>query len=301
MTAAPAVLASAPGSLLTEDGQLEWNGLVVGPGTPFQLAAEGLTGWADLPGIDFGDANRPAQHGAWAGEALAQPRTVGATVWILADSPGEAADLLDAFCRATALGRSEDWLAVRTHGRTHAVRGRVAQRVVPLDRQYARNGVAKAAVQWVCTDPRRYTPDEATAETPLPQRGLGMPYPLVYPVGYGDPGASGSVDAENTGNAGTYPVITVTGPVRMPRIVNQATGLVLEYDIELGAGERLTVDTAEGTVQLGAGASRLHTATVASAPEQAWTLVPGRNPVVFRAPEGGAGARASLRWRSAFL
>ncbi|MFD0571655.1 hypothetical protein ACFQ0T_23635 [Kitasatospora gansuensis] len=133
-----------PGSLITRDGQLQWGGLLMGPGTRYQLTAEGLTGWHDLPGMDLGDSPRAADHGSTPGTRLAQARTVGATVLAMpgrstdpaqdwqsvADDPDPATALTELRCH-TGLLAGEQWLAVRLHGVVRAVRARVSARVVP--------------------------------------------------------------------------------------------------------------------------------------------------------------------------
>jgi hypothetical protein len=291
----------SPGSLITRDGQIEWAGLLLGPGTPYQIAGEGLSGWADLPELDSTDANRPTAHGAWPGSRWAQSRIVTAGVWLLPEDSATAGDLLEAFVGATAAEDTEQWLAVRLHGRTTAVRARVRQRVIPLGATYATGGSTRASVQWVATDPRRYDPQQQSVTVRLPQYGTGLPYPLTYPLAYGDPSVGGSAVAADNGNAPVYPTVVFSGPVTRPRLISQRTGRVLEYDLQLAAEEQLVVDTSEGTVLLGGSASRIHTATADSAPEQTFVLLPGDNPLDFRSPSGEPAANVELTWRSASL
>ncbi|NYI05257.1 phage distal tail protein [Allostreptomyces psammosilenae] len=292
---------AAPGSLITRDGQVQFGPLLLGPGTPYDLSAEGLTGWIDLPALDTADVLRPWEHGAWPGDQWAQPRTVAGTVWLLPDAARAPNRVLDDLLLGTAARDTEEWLAVRLHGHTTAALARVRQRVLPADRAFATQGVGKVSLQWVCTDPRRYAPQPGFADTTLPVSGGGLEYPIGYPLGYGTPRSSGSVTAANDGNAHTHPVLTITGPVVRPSVFNHTTGMRLEYDITLTADETLTVDTAESTVVLGGGGSRLHTATPLSDPERLFTLAPGDNALDFRAPEGGEQARLSVTWRSAHL
>ncbi|MEE1751739.1 phage distal tail protein [Streptomyces sp. SP18CS02] len=295
---------SAPGSLITLDGQIQWAGLLLGPTTPFQIDRDGLTGWADLPALDAADADRPTAHGAWPGARWARPRVVTAGVWLLPDAaPGAPGELLDAFVRATGTGTddAEQWLAVRLHGRTTAVRARIAQRAVPTDRRFTTGGATRVTVQWTATDPRRYEPQEQSVSLALPRYGAGLGYPLGYPLDYGAPASGGSAVAVNSGSVATCPRVEFTGPVTRPRLVNHTTGRVLEYDITLAADDRLTVDVQEGTVLLGGRASRLYTAAPGSSPEQSFVLSPGENRLDFRAPDGDPAAAARLSWRSAHL
>ncbi|MBC2877435.1 MULTISPECIES: phage distal tail protein [Streptomyces] len=292
----------SPGSLITQDGQVQWAGILFGPGTDYPIADSGLTGWADLPGLDSGDVLRPDQHGAWPGAQWAQSRIVSAPVWLLPGSLDLTAEVVRRFRAATAVDSTERWLAVRLHGETLACRARVNQRVIPHDRMFVTRGTAKATVQWVCADPRRLTVEERAATTGLPvaERGLAWGKGLSWPLQWGQAGSSGLITVVNTGDAPASPVVTFRGPLRLPSLTRIDDGTRLEYDIALAPSDTLTVDTSAGTVLLNGSASRIHTATTYSAPEQTFLLAPGDTAFAFRcAPEtGGTGASVTVTWRS---
>ncbi|MHC0429978.1 phage distal tail protein [Streptomyces sp. O3] len=298
-----------PGSLITRDGQIQWAGLLFGPGTPYQIGAKGITGWDDLPGLDTADVSRPDQHGAWAGARWAKPRTVGASVWLLPDSPDQAGDAMRKFRAATGLASGEAWLAVRLHGETLACRARVSRRVIPQDRGYVTQGAAKSSLQWIATDPRRFEPQrrQASVSLPTPEAGLAWEAPggavkgLEWPLDWGAAGQTGTVDVVNDGSAAAHPVIELRGPVQRPMLTRLTDGRRLHYDIALGQGDVLTVDTLAGTVVLNGTASRLYTAMPGSAPEQLFQLEPGATPLVFRSADTTPDPRASatVRWRNA--
>ncbi|MFD9905122.1 phage distal tail protein [Streptomyces sp. NPDC059063] len=297
------VTAGEPGALITADGQVQWAELLIGPGTAFWVAAEGLTGWEELPGLESSDANRPSGHGGWPGTQWAQPRTVTAQLWLAPDpggGPQAALAALRALRAATAVRDEEDWLAVRLYGETLAVRARVTQRVVPTDRQFLTNRLAKATLQWKAMDPRRYESVARRATVGLPRREPGLTWPLTWPLGWGTPGSTGDVTVENAGSAPAHPLITFTGPCATPRLANHSDGTWLEYDLGLAQGDVLEVDTAEGTVLFNGTASRRHTATVGSVPEELFTLSPGASRLSFRAESGDVEqASATVAWRSA--
>ncbi|MFE4858138.1 phage distal tail protein [Streptomyces sp. NPDC056670] len=339
-----------PGSLITRDGQIQWAGLLFGPGTDYEIADSGLTGWADLPGLDSGDVLRPDQHGAWPGAQWSQARTVTASVWLLPDQREQAAAVAQRFRAATSVRSGEQWLTVRLHGETLAVRARISQRSIPHDRMYVTRGAAKATVQWVCADPRRFSLDVPSARTglPLPETGLtwerppaqvpdpnqpppkpdeetrpgtgtapalapvagpGTPDPasgLSWPLGWGTARSTGLVTAYNSGDAPANPVIEFRGPVRKPSLTRLGDGLRLEYDIALAPSDVLTVDTGAGTVLLNGTASRIHTASAWSTPEQLFQLEPGQSTFAFRCEAGSAAPApqgpqpsAAVTWRNA--
>ncbi|MGW6284196.1 MULTISPECIES: phage distal tail protein [unclassified Streptomyces] len=308
---------TAPGSLITRDGQIQWAGLLMGPGTPYEIDRTGVTGWDDLPVLDTGDVSRPDRHGAWPGAQWAQPRLVGATVWLLPRTTRDARGVAAGFRDATGADGGEDWLAVRLHGETLAVRARVSRRVVPQDRSFVVHGTSKASLQWTATDPRRFGSALREARALLPQAEPGLLWPegaeaglgLRWPLDWGAPdpadgvggNATGSCTAVNGGSATSHPLIEFRGPVRRPTLTRLTDGKQLQYDIVLGPQDVLGVDTEAGTVLLNGNASRLYTAAPASAPEQLFGLAPGATELAFRSDDTTPDPRASVtvRWRDA--
>lgn len=210
---------------------------------------------------------------------------------------------------ATGLEGGESWLTVRLHGETLACRARVSRRVVPQDRGYVTQGASKMSLQWIATDPRRFAAQERQARVtlPTPESGLKWQDPggtvsgLSWPLDWGDAGHAGTVDVLNSGSAAAHPVVELRGPVQRPVLTRLTDGRRLSYDIALGAGDVLTVDTEAGTVLLNGSTSRLYTATPDSAPEQLFQLRPGTTPLVFRSDDTNPDPRASVtvRWRDA--
>ncbi|CAM5418650.1 hypothetical protein GCM10010222_08680 [Streptomyces tanashiensis] len=288
----------APGSLITQDGQMQWAGLLIGPGTPFAVDKSGLQGWEDLPEYDSSDADRPTSHGAWPGARYAKPRKVGGTIVLMPEYKG-AAGAIRMLRQALALLDEERWLTVRLHGELLAVRARIAQRVVPADQGFATQGSSRMSVQWLASDPRRYAVDEQVATTTPPQPESGLTWPLTWPLSWGKATSTGDVSVENTGSAACHPVIVFRGPCSMPAVTERVTRRRLRYAIDLAAGDELTVDTRAGTVMLNNSASRLHTAMADSTPEELFVLDPGRTDLSFRPEEGTAASLMTVRWRSA--
>ncbi|MFZ3472273.1 phage distal tail protein [Streptomyces sp. 4.24] len=287
-----------PGSLITQDGQMQWAGILFGPGTPYTIEKAGLSGWEDLPEYDSSDAERPTGHGSWSGARYAKSRKVGGTLWMVPER-GASLATVRALRQALTLGAQERWLAVRLHGEILAVRARISQRIVPADRVYATQGAAKASVQWLATDPRRYLVDEQSAVVSAPEPESGLTWPLVWPLSWGTASRTGDASADNDGSAPTHPVITFRGPCGTPSVTERLSRRRLRYGIDLTAGDELVVDTAAGTVTLNGTASRRHTATADSGPEELFTFEPGRAELSFRPDTAAAGASMSVRWRSA--
>ncbi|MEV6326392.1 phage tail protein [Streptomyces sp. NPDC051909] len=288
----------APGSLITQDGQIQWAGLLIGPGTPFAVDRTGLQGWEDLPEYDSSDAERPTSHGAWPGSRYAKPRKVGGTIVLTPEYNG-VPEALRALRQSLALLDEERWLTVRLHGELLAVRARIAQRVVPADQGFATQGSSRMSIQWLASDPRRYAVNEQSVSTGAPQPESGLTWPLAWPLDWGQATSTGDAVAENTGSAATHPVIVFRGPCSMPSITDRTSRRRLRYAIDLTAGDQLTVDTANGTVTLNNTASRRHTAMADSSPEELFTLEPGRSELSFRPDSAAPEAVMTVHWRSA--
>ncbi|MFD3570140.1 hypothetical protein, partial [Streptomyces sp. NPDC058667] len=210
----------APGSLITQDGQMQWAGLLIGPGTPFAVDKSGLSGWEDLPEYDSSDADRPTSHGAWPGARYAKPRKVGGTI-VLMPEYGGTAGAVRALRQSLALLDEERWLTVRLHGELLTVRARIAQRVVPADQGFATQGSSRMSVQWLATDPRRYAVNEQVATTTPPQPESGLTWPLTWPLTWGQAKSTGDAVVENTGSAPVHPVIVFRGPCSMPTVTER--------------------------------------------------------------------------------
>ncbi|GAA2825435.1 hypothetical protein RMN57_13280 [Kitasatospora sp. CM 4170] len=306
------------GELVTGPGLIQWGSLVLGrrqaTGTVTPYRWRSLTGWEETPTLDSGTVNRSQQHGAWPGQLLAQPRTVtveGLMVRTAGGSIGAAVRTLSAAC---TIAQDEQPLVIWLDDRGPLLLyARLLRRHLPVDPSWQLGWAAGGALQWQATDPRRYQLTEQTAATALPapesgldwgspETGLAWGSPETGLV-WGTPGSTGDIAATNSGDAEVHPVIEIRGPVVTPSVAMAGgSGLVLEYDITLGATDVLVVDTWAGTVTLG-GQSRIGTATLRSAPEGAFTLPPGATTTLsFRAAPGSVdpAASATVRWRSAY-
>ncbi|MFD6873282.1 MULTISPECIES: phage distal tail protein [unclassified Streptomyces] len=296
------------GDQLTSPGQVQFGDLLLGAGTPYRWKT--LAGWESLPPLDSGTVLRAGGHGAYPGSLFAQARTITLDpLFIRAPSHriGEAVGALNA---ATGVVVDEQPLAVWLDERGPLlVHARILRRHIPVTTGYRQGVITGAALQWEATDSRRYGIHEQEAAARLPQAEEGLdwhtdpgPEHLAEPLDFGTPGATGTLIAVNDGDADTHPVVTFQGPVSMPSLTNITTGAVLEYDLDLAAEDRLTIDTADGTVVLNGTASRLYTATSRSAAEEAYTLPPGPTALIFRAAPGSDDPAASVtvRYRAAY-
>lgn len=291
------VLDIAPGALITRDGQIEWDGVLLGSGTPYRWVE--LVGWEDLPALDSGNVPRPQRHGAWPGRYLAQERVITWTARIVAE-PGGFGAAVTAVRAALRIGAddTEQPLVIRTKdGETLLAYAAVTSRVIP-NTPAAGIGRGTLAVMWVASDPRRYSLDQHAETIPQPQAGTGLQYPLTYPLDYGAVAETGDRTLTNAGSEPAPLRLVISGPVTTPALA--LNGSVLEFDLTLTADEQLVVDTGAGTVLL-SGTDRTYTLTDRSTPLESFELPPGDSIVSFRAGAFGGGSTCDVTWRDAWM
>ena len=307
------------GELVTGPGLIQWGSLLLGRSQAAGVATSyrwrSITGWEETPGLDSGTQLRAQQHGGWPGRQLAQTRIITLEGLMVRVPAGQIGSAVRTLAAATAIGLEEEApLVVQLDERGPLlVNARVLRRELPVDPRWQLGHSAGGAIQWEASDPRRYSLTEQVASSALPQPEAGLAWgspsetglawgsPAETGLVWGTPGSTGDLLCLNSGDAPVHPVIEVRGPVTTPALTLLGTGVLLEYDLTLGATDVLVVDTWAGTVLLG-GQSRIGYATARSQPEGALTLPPGTNTITFRSADAipNPAASATVRWRSAY-
>lgn len=292
------IMISSPGSLITGDGQLEFNDYVLGDDNTTFL--EEINGWEDLPPVDSSNTLRPSSHGAWVGKKLLGQRII---TWKgrFSTSREEWADeikrLRGAF--SPALGTEELTIVVRTRDEMKMAFGTVTARAIPMNYAYGYYG-AQVTIQFECSDPRRYSLGENTVFISMPDLvTAGLEYPLTYPLEYGAEITPSQLIILNDGDAPSPVTLNFIGPATNPMLINQTTGERLGFDITLAAEDVLTVDTRIGTVLLNGTADRLYTRTLTSSPILGFDLIPGENDMQAVSDEWETGSGIEIIYRDA--
>lgn len=277
------------------DYQAEYAGLLMGPGTSYEL--DDFGGLDDLPEFRTSDTARPSDHGLFAGTDFAAGRTVDLTVKVEAASAAAFRSALDSLMGVTDVQPAELPLTFRLPGMAANRRINVRPRrrvAMPVNGLYGK--ITKVAVQFFATDPRVYADDETVLTVGAATAGGGRTYNRTYPLTYAAGGSGGSVAAVNAGTFPTRPVLKITGPATNPRIENVEANAFLTFNLTLAAGEFLVVDLAARTVLLGGTASRYSTLAVGSS---WWELQPGTNTIRFSTADSQG--TLEVRYRSAWL
>lgn len=251
------------GSLITTELELEWRGVLWGwPAT--DIGMTGLDGWLSYQ-LRGSNADRPGRHGSYPGLKRLTERTIEVELTSLSDD----VSLLASVRAATVPDEDpvEEPLAIWA-GTTEPQRvmARLERRAIPTDHDWS-IGHHRCTLQWVATDPRRYSVAEYTSPmVGLPAPGIGgLSFPLTFPLSFGTAGTPGVMTVTNTGEAVTWPTYVITGPVTGPVVTNVTTGKALQWasSFTLEAGQTMVVDLDAHSVTIN-GAARRDTLTIAN-------------------------------------
>jgi hypothetical protein len=266
-----------PGANITRPGQLEYDGFVIGSGTPYRMI--GLAGFDDLPNADSGNSAEPADHGSRPGRTLARDRVLTWTGFI--DCPPEQFEAArNALVNATPYPRGAEDLpiAVRVLSTTYLVYGKIAPggRIISMGKGY-RLGYAPVALQFLCADPRIYGITIRTA----------------------DLANGGTISVLNTGNTETRPSFRIPGPAVNPTLRVVDTGRTMRFGINLAAGEYIDVDCRAGSaLWMGEVNVLAALANSTSVPPHLFEFLPGTSQVTYSAT-GGSVPVINVLWRDA--
>ncbi|GAA0969704.1 hypothetical protein GCM10009555_017310 [Acrocarpospora macrocephala] len=278
----PAVLVPiVPGDQITGPGQIEWNGFLLGRGTPYGLG--NLEGWYDLPAIDTGNVAHPTRHGAESGRDLSQERIV--TYSGLTRAPRDDwEETVEDLILATGVGEddTEYPLAIRLLDHVYTGMGKVTRRAVPVDKHF-RLGHSRIVVQWTLSDPRLLSKlNSAVIADGETQTIL------------------------NAGNTATSPLIRIPGPSVIPQILFEplvggevVDERLIEVDLTVADGENLIIDVKLGTISIG-DTDHLDKLTGTSTSVPDLVLPAGQVRVSYTSEEGDA-PPATVLWKHAIL
>lgn len=285
------------GDLITATQQIEWRSTLWGfPATSVSIA--NLVGWLDLPAMRGSNAERPGRHGSLPGLKRAGERTIEVELTDLVGDP----TVLPGIIAATALAEDPVEEPLVIWAGTDApqlVTARLERRSVPTDHEWS-VGSVRAVLQWVATDPRRYSVAQHTQTVGLPAPVAGgLAWPAVWPLDWGAGVGGGQMVLSNVGSVPTWPVWQITGPITGPIITNTTTGDKLLFDPTwtLPAGQTVILSTDLRSVDLLGTSQRNRLLT-----SQWFSFLPGSTTVAFTSV-GSFDPAASLTaiWRDAYL
>jgi hypothetical protein len=255
----------------------------------------GLKGW-DGPSAVGQMIQRSADHGAWPSAAYYGPRLL--TLSVTARAPSQA--LRDQAKERLVQAVPVSDLATFVYDEPTPKQAYVRQvGGANIAMTFPNLVDAEFSIPLVAPDPRKYAtvPFSGTATLPAPVINP-LTLPVTLPVGF--PGSVPSIDSAVTCvNAGTFetrPVITVSGPITSPQIVNAVTGQVISFTgLSLAATDQLVLYTDNRQCFLN---NSFYAADVNSA---WWVLEPGVTQVYLTGGNFAGGATITVAYSSAWL
>jgi len=271
-------------------------GAVDDTGVAWRLKADdGLQGW-DSAEVRAEYTQREADHGAWAAPVYLSERPVTLAGTIEAPDRSALEAAMERLRAAVSL--TDTTLTVwESIPKQAAVR-----RSGKLLLQYLTDRTGGFSALVTAADPRRYAVDTQTGTTMLPSVTGGLAPPMTPPLISTAVTMSGQITATNAGTFESRPVLAITGPVVVPKILAQLpddTVQVLTYSQTLADGDQLVIDTDAHTVTLNGNVSRRRFLSIPSG----WPVVPANATVtfLFTAAVYDPTALLTATWRSAWL
>lgn len=279
---------------VTVDYQMEYNGLLVGADTPYDIPEIR----PDEPGVSSGDVKVARVHGLHPGDDFLGGRSPSFEVHIVDPDHAVRAPLIDAFKAAFRMGEDESPLTFQIPSlagggvRRIGCRVRGAPYVIDLQHLYS---TTRISVLLSATDPRIYDETQSIDTVSLPTAGGGLNFPITFPITFGAVSTGGTITANNAGTFDTPVVFRIDGPCTNPVIDNVTADKELALTLVVASGDYVEIDTAAKTVLLNGTASRYSALTTS----EWFDLAPGDNQLDFRAVTATA-ATLKATWRSAW-
>ena len=265
-----------PGDQITRAGQIEWDGTLLGSGTPYSW--QDLQGWIDSAPFISGNVDRPDSSGSYPGQPYTAERVINWATLLKAprDTIGQIVhDLVMA--TGPAQSADEGWLVVWDFDDVQPwlVRAHLSDRKPgPIDRN-ARLGLMRGGLQWTASDPRRYDPVRSSLTI-----AKDTPTSIL-----------------NNGNDATPGELRFVGPCTAPQVENLTNDLVIAFDTVIGSDQTLVINVKEGLASIG-DTDHVDDLIEGSTSIQDFVFAPGANELLFTCDSGGSAGMETF-WRHA--
>lgn len=267
-------------------GQVDGNGVA--------WILESVKGWDGPPAVG-GVIQRSADHGGWPSAQYYGPRLL--TLQVIARAPTQAAR--DVAKEQLVQCVPVNDLATFTYGEPVPKQAQVRQTAqAQIGMTFPTLCDVEFTIPLTAPDPRKYATSPSLQTTTVPAPVINpLTLPVTLPIGF--PGSVPPIDnAVTCVNAGTFetrPIITVTGPINSPQIVNAATGQVISFTgLDMAASDVLVISTDARQAYLN---GTFYPADVASA---WWVLESGSTQIYLTGGNFSGGATLNVAFSSAW-
>lgn len=229
-----------------EERQLELGGVVFGDLTPIQVDDVDI---GDA-GVRVGDRDNPSGGGQQFGLDYRDGRTISMELWTDTTTAADARSAWSALRRVwsadttRATSRAVIPLRLRMPGSgTVRVYGR-PRRLTPATQRMRDAGLVDLVADFQTADRLFYTDVERSIQLGLvASGGGGITWPITWPTIWAPSGRSRQDTVMNWGDAPTWPVITIAGPVAQPEIEFLGTDRRVRLNMTIPHDRTITIDT----------------------------------------------------------
>lgn len=284
---------------VSTDWQIEFGGLLMGTDTDYSITT--VSGLADYPEVQSSDHQRLRRHGLLPGDDFLAGRTV--TIDLEVKGGGSYSGMssaMDNLKRACRVGEPESEMAFQIPGIANGglayLNTRPRRMASVVDAKWRVPNQPTVTVEFYGTDPRLYGSEESHV-IGLPSASGGAEFNAVMNWQFGTVGSGSTLQASNAGTFSTPLQFRIDGPVVNPVITNTTQDRFLLFNLTVGAGEFLLVDTDDRTILLNGTQNRYSVLDSAST----WfDLNPGADEITFAGDALGTGT-LTVTWRSAWI
>lgn len=252
------------------DFQLEFNGLLMGAGTPYDMPPT----WhlMDMAPIKTMDASRVWADGSWSGPDYADVLLIDLPVTVAASDAETFTAAVNALAMVCVPQTSTAALWFKLPNQVaRGISAKTNKRVLPIDLGWPR--ISDGAIQFRCPDPAWQSIPSTVTLSPSGQAVSGLSFPLFAPASgtYTSPGAldfgftaSGSSSPSlatltNTGNSPAWPVVVLGASSAPVSVV--IDGNYVTYGAAIPSGSSVTIDYKAGTATISGGVDRTYALT----------------------------------------
>lgn len=250
------------------------------------ISTQGLDGAPTSGGV----VQRAGDHGGYAPPQYYAPRPI--TLTVQATAPSQA---LRDTARAS-MGAAVPVSDLATLRIDEPIpKQLLVRRSGPLTETYPTLVDAVFTVGLIAPDPRKYSAQLHSLSATQASAAAGLAPPLTPPFTLPAGAPPMAVACTNAGSFETRPVVSITGPITSPAIVNQTTGQQVSFTaLMLAATDVLAVDFLNQQALLN---GVFRTADLASS---WWVMQPGTTTVQVTGT-GGTGSTMTVAWRDAWI
>lgn len=272
------------------------SGIVLGGTDDFgaRWSWTGSTPWSRSPAPRTVAGDRVSDHGSWDATAFYGSRSYALEGYVTTETHEDLHEAAPRFFEAVGLTPFALRVIEPGFDRFGTFRrdGEVLWEEINLT-------TARFSVPLWAGDPRAYSWAAKSVSAAFPSSVGGLTWPATWPATWTAEIAAGEMAMSNGGTATAWPVYRIDGPVSNPLILNTTTGEAMRLDIELAAGQWVTVDTSTHQVLADGDPS----ATRRNAFWGDWFgLPPGASTTVrFGGDTAGVGAQLSATFRETWI